>query len=224
MMKMEYHTGKNGITIMTNKFVDVLGDSLDNIKTFENFLSEEEQKYIIEIANRAEKIYNGSKLHFEAINTIRSFSSKEAAEVYEKLRPMHNRITEVATKLYKTDFIDVNNYGMNIHTVNSFTDPHTDVIENGPGPQIPGYKEKELKDWRDAWDGYLACNVYINDDYLGGEVYFPERDFIFKPKARSVVFWPGNKYFIHGIKKTIKTNRYVYGIFIKFKDYEKYEQ
>lgn len=209
---------------MSNSFVEVLGDSLDNIKTVENFLSEEEQQYFISVADKAERLYNGNRLHVESVKTIWGYSEEEAKIILENFKPIQKRILEVATKAYKTEFIDVNNFGMNVHKINSFTDPHTDVIENGPPPQIPGYKEKGIPNWRDAWDGYLACNVYINDNYYGGEVYFPERNYEFKPKARSIVFWPGNKYFIHGIRKTMGASRYVYGSFIKFKDYEKYDK
>ena len=70
----------------------------------------------------------------------------------------------------------------------------------------------------------MACNIYLNDDYDGGEVYFPDINYRFKPKANSIVTWPGNKNFIHGITETRTTDRYVYGFFIKFAEYEKYDQ
>jgi hypothetical protein len=65
-------------------------------------------------------------------------------------------------------------------------------------------------------------NIYINDDYSGGQVYFPERNYEFKPKANSLVMWAGNKNFIHGVKDPIDGNRYNVYRSIKFKDFDKY--
>ena len=44
--------------------------------------------------------------------------------------------------------------------------------------------------------------IYLNDysEYTGGEIYFPNQDFVYKPKKLSAVFFPsaGSEY-IHGI-------------------------
>lgn len=203
---------------MTNKFVDVLGDSLDNIKTINKFLNEEDHIFLISAAIRAQSLYFGDKLHLEAIGFL------DDNKVRERTFKINEKILQAAEEAYGTKFINYNKSGLNIHKINSFTDAHTDIIERTPGPQIPGQVEPEYPNWRDAWDGYLACNVYLNDDYSGGEVYFPERNYEFKPVENSLVMWPGNKNFIHGIKKTTGCNRYVFGLFIKFAEFDKYDK
>lgn len=50
--------------------------------------------------------------------------------------------------------------------------------------------------------------IYLNDDYEGGEIYFPDQDIDFKPKAGTVVFFPSNNMFIHGVKEIISGFRY----------------
>lgn len=203
------------------KFVDVLGDDISNIKTIENFLSTQDHIFLLTTAIKAQAldlVQPEQKLHVEALNLLND------DKIRERALEINKKILVAAKEAYNAEFTQNSNFGLNIHKIGSFTDPHTDIIETNRGPKLPGYVEPEYPNWRDAWDGYLACNVYINDDYSGGEVYFPERDYEFKPKANSLVMWPGNKNFIHGIKETTGCNRYVYGLFIKFAEYDKYEK
>jgi hypothetical protein len=207
---------------MANIFVDVLGTDISNIKTDYNFLNEEELYHLLRLAEIGESRSNNKKLHIRAMEHLNEDESYHASQFARKL---NDKIFDFVTKAYNTEFIkEKKSWGLNIHKVNSFTDPHTDIIEESPGFQEPGFIEPTYPNWKDAWDGYLACNIYLNDNYDGGEVYFPDRNYKFKPKANSIVTWPGNKNFIHGITKTTVTSRYVYGCFFKFADYDKYNQ
>jgi hypothetical protein len=47
---------------------------------------------------------------------------------------------------------------------------------------------------------------YPNDDYVGGEIFYPEYNFNYKPKARSLVLHSGMTK--HGVKKMISGNRF----------------
>jgi hypothetical protein len=206
-----------------SSFIDILGNDIENIKYVDDFLDKEDLEYLVEVAKKAESRFSGSQLHVGAFNYLDDESLNDLRKFSEKL---NNKIFDVAKQLYKQDFItETFNFGLNIHKVNSFTDAHVDIIEESPGFQEPGFKEPVYSNWRDAWDGYLACNLYLNDDYSGGQIYFPEREYLtIKPKANSLIMWPGNKHFIHGIKKTKITSRYVYGIFMKFAEYDKYDK
>lgn len=206
-----------------SSFIDVLGDSVDNIKTVHDYLNKEDLEYLTNVAKKVESNFNGTKLHLPAYHHLDEDSVKDLREFGQEL---NNKIFITAKKLYKQDFLkETFNFGLNIHRVNSYTDPHVDIIEESPGFQEPGFKEPVYLNWRDAWDGYLACNIYLNDDYSGGQIYFPEREYLtIKPKANSLIMWPGNKHFIHGIKKTKVTGRYVYGLFMKFAEYDKYNK
>ena len=51
--------------------------------------------------------------------------------------------------------------------------------------------------------------IYLNDDYEGGEIYFPKQNFEHRPKSLSAIFFPGNKYeYLHGVKEITKGNRF----------------
>lgn len=199
-----------------NNFVDILGDSLDNIKTVENFMEPSDHKQMLDFLDWVSSIRPQNGQHIQ--KDIDLVLTKEIVEIQNKY---NKKIIETATKLYGREFIDddVHLLAATIATPGAITPVHTDIIE-GLDRKKP--EEKEYPDWRNAWDGYLSCNIYINDNYSGGQVYFPERNYEFKPKANSLVMWAGNKYFIHGVKDPIDANRYNVYRSIKFKEFEEY--
>lgn len=51
--------------------------------------------------------------------------------------------------------------------------------------------------------------VYLNDDYEGGEIYFPNQDVEIKPSAGDMVIFPGGGHeYMHGVKPVISGRRY----------------
>jgi hypothetical protein len=65
--------------------------------------------------------------------------------------------------------------------------------------------EKPMQVHRDYWlkdlDYYIRYGIviYYNDDYVGGEIEYPELNIVHKPKARSLVMHGGN--ILHGPRK-----------------------
>jgi hypothetical protein len=53
-----------------------------------------------------------------------------------------------------------------------------------------------------------ATLVYLNDDYIGGEIYFPEIDISIKPKAGDLVCFPDNEEYVHGVRPITSGSRY----------------
>ena len=83
------------------------------------------------------------------------------------------------------------------------------------------YFDKEpMQTHRDYWikdlDYYIRYGIviYYNDDYLGGEILYPELNISHKPKARSLVMHGGN--ILHGPSKVIGDNpRYFSTAFVR---------
>jgi hypothetical protein len=51
---------------------------------------------------------------------------------------------------------------------------------------------------------------YLNDDYEGGELYFPALDFEYKPKAGDFITFPSYRKYTHGVRPVLSgSNRYV---------------
>jgi predicted 2-oxoglutarate/Fe(II)-dependent dioxygenase YbiX len=60
--------------------------------------------------------------------------------------------------------------------------------------------------------------LYLNDNYGGGELYFPEHDIEFKPAAYSYICFPGGVENIHGVKEITEGTRYTMVSFWDFAD------
>jgi hypothetical protein len=52
--------------------------------------------------------------------------------------------------------------------------------------------------------------VYINDDYEGGEIFYPDQNIIYKPKSGDLVIHSAEEFCRHGVKKIISGTRYSY--------------
>jgi hypothetical protein len=202
-----------------NTFVEELGSSLGNIKIAYDFMDKQDLLSIKESLDNVSLNNKTDKMHLK--ENIDFDLPKDVRLIIEKYDP---EIVRIAEDLYQRKFIDGDIKLLStIHTIGSWSHPHTDILEAGLGPQQPD--SPEFVGWRDAWDGYLACNIYINDNYEGGEVYFPEQnDYMIKPTANSAAFWAGNKYFIHGVKDPLTADRYTLTRWIKFVDFDKYNQ
>jgi hypothetical protein len=66
--------------------------------------------------------------------------------------------------------------------------------------------------------------LYLNDNYEGGTLYFPEHDIEFKPKAYSYICFPGGVENIHGVKEILEGTRYTMVSFWDFADAEYSEE
>jgi hypothetical protein len=65
-----------------------------------------------------------------------------------------------------------------------------------------------------------ATILYLNDDYIDGELFFVNKNLELKPKAGTLIFFPGTEEFNHGVKHVGKGPiRYVLVGFIKIKNF-----
>ena len=51
--------------------------------------------------------------------------------------------------------------------------------------------------------------AYLNDDYEGGELAFPNQDVVLKPQAGSIVIFPSSEPYLHQSKKLISGTKYM---------------
>ena len=79
-----------------------------------------------------------------------------------------------------------------------------------PGLELSGLatiqrmqKNVELKSHTDQHTDpsiHYATILYINDDYVDGELFFPNKDLSLRPKPGDLLFFPGNEEYEHGVK------------------------
>ena len=88
------------------------------------------------------------------------------------------------------------------------------IVKWPPGYYQLPHADKELHSGPDAgkpndFPNYdIASLFYINDDYVGGELYFPNQGIQFKPKRGSAYFFPGDMNYVHGVSEVISGDRY----------------
>jgi hypothetical protein len=59
-----------------------------------------------------------------------------------------------------------------------------------------------------------AIVIYLNDDYSGGELFFPDHKLNFKPDAGSMITFPGTDEYMHGVTEVKDgPTRYVISVF-----------
>lgn len=64
-----------------------------------------------------------------------------------------------------------------------------------------------------GWPGYnyivdYGSIIYLNDDYEGGEIFFPKYNIHMKPKAGTLIFFPSTNMYAHGVTEVISGVRY----------------
>lgn len=78
--------------------------------------------------------------------------------------------------------------------------PHADS-QNQDGTPHP-------YDWRD-----YASVTYLNDEYNGGLIYFPDHNIELKPVPGTMVTFPGTTEYMHGVSKVLSGTRYTMASF-----------
>jgi len=72
----------------------------------------------------------------------------------------------------------------------TFGGPHVDAVEKEPFIEY-------------------SSVIYLNDEYTGGEIYFPKQNFEIKAKKYSAIFFPGNDVqYMHGVKEILTGMRF----------------
>jgi len=84
-----------------------------------------------------------------------------------------------------------------------FQKPHADCeLPDGSPSEFP-------------WRAFVSI-VYLNDDYDGGEIYFPTQDIYPKLGPRTVAFFPCTAEYLHGVKRVEQGTRYTISSFFTF--------
>jgi predicted 2-oxoglutarate/Fe(II)-dependent dioxygenase YbiX len=65
--------------------------------------------------------------------------------------------------------------------------------------------------WRD-----FATVIYLNDDYEGGEIHFPNLGLELKPRPGTLVVFPGTLFFLHGVRRVTRGMRHTIASFLTF--------
>ncbi|WP_232831260.1 prolyl hydroxylase family protein [Peristeroidobacter agariperforans] len=110
-------------------------------------------------------------------------------------------IASIINPFYKVEVRDcepsqILHYGVGGHYI-----PHVDAETL--------YKDDNgLELWEKTLDRDLSVVYFINDDYSGGELFFPALDLVIEPEAGTLVCFPSDHNYIHGVRPVTAGHRY----------------
>jgi len=176
----------------------------NEIVVVEDFLSQAEADFVLELATRDPKLWDGSNdgsgLKEWYGNQLR-IGRNNLKEKYQEYNDFMSMLQERSKPIFSSEYgISEFNY-LPINSVSRRIGPGLGVHTDEISPNHPQYNPLE----KIITHGFV---VYINEDYEGGEIFYPQKDLSIKPKALSLVMHPGNKEYEHGVHEVRKTNRY----------------
>ena len=191
------------------------GDSADMIQAREDFLTEEEITKLNEFI-RNNTVWDVTETHYNDEGTVIYDSEywKDRVACYPSIMQTNTEVPDIITGMVQRLKKEVDAF----YKVDAWpTSPA--MVRWLPGQLQMPHADKELHEGDNAgkpndfpWYD-LAGLFYINDDYEGGELYFPNQGIQFKPKKGAAYFFPGDRNFIHGITPVESGIRYTVPFF-----------
>lgn len=194
----------------------IIGIDINNIKVIENWISDEDCARAMEIISKTP--VNHSATHSYPIHNTHGYPG-ETKEERLFSEEFGDKMVSLAEELYGLPLIKDQKFLYVVHPTGTYIDPHTDILDITD----PNYTDDTYESQRDRfpylWSGHLSILAYLNDDYEGGELYFPEHDFGVRPKKGMIILFPGSLHYVHGVAPVTSGTRYTLSQWSKFKDF-----
>jgi hypothetical protein len=201
------------------------GNSSEMIQARENFMTEEELSFLSNAARTLDE-WDVTETHYNEDGLVIYDSGywKDRVANTPTLDKKDPKISMVIHEMVLRFKKEVDSF-FNVNAVP--TSPA--IVRWLPGQEQKPHADKEL--WENGTSGPndfpyydIAGLFYLNDDYEGGELYFPLQGIEFKPKPGAAYFFPGDKNFIHGVRPVISGIRYVVPFFWTIAEHTKENQ
>lgn len=209
---MKHDTSKNLANFNPDSITPsgYFGNSSDNIVEIVDALTKEEIEYLLTWAknninfDQTNDEYNedGNLIYQANVWTDRVVTRetflKHAPEMIPYLERIIFRLKKTIDEFFKVDALPTGPCIVR-WPVGTRQEPHADKeMHEGPDAGKPNSFP-----WYD-----IGTVFYLNDDYEGGELYFPLQGIEFKPKPGAAYFFPGDKNYIHGVRPITSGVRY----------------
>lgn len=173
-----------------------------NPKIVKNFLTEQECKYLIDLVKNVEPWETGGSEFWNnrSLNAINIYNQIDeiAGKLLYNIRKKIGETIKEQYKLEKQVYPDLCQIvrwfpGQEQH-------PHADDMKNTDGNDWFHHRE-------------YGAVVYLNDDYFGGNTFYPKHDFYVKPEIGTLAIHPGDEEHFHGVTKIQNSVRYTIASF-----------
>jgi hypothetical protein len=171
-------------------------------QTVNNLLSDEECKIILDFAKSTEGWTSGgsdfwSDRVMNDIDIYKNYDKEVGAIIHGAREKIKNKIVEIYS-------LDYNIYPDIMQLVRWF-----------PGLEQPPHWDDMSKTevHKSFQHRIFGAIVYLNDDYYGGQTFYPNYNIYIKPRPGMLAVHPGDINHIHGVTKVEKSNRYTLASF-----------
>jgi predicted 2-oxoglutarate/Fe(II)-dependent dioxygenase YbiX len=181
-----------------------LGKSVDNIKVIEDFVDKEDLNSLIKYG-----------LFFEYYKKNKNWPPgiEIPQHIHEMVTRYEDKMISCASSLYGKEFEKDRSMDFSYRHENSSVSIHADnVMSDIPGARVVNSDNL-------VWSGHLSVICYLNDSFLGGEIFFPNQNFKYSPKTGDAIMFPGTNFYQHEVKQFTGSPRITMSIWTRFADY-----
>jgi hypothetical protein len=178
------------------------GDDKSNIHVIENFIDAEQVDELHRYSRCNDDWYSNQHSKEWADRVHKSFTEEKTRKIISHL--LDKTKLEIDKKFNVVSAV----YEMQVTRwmAGNFQEPHADKQNLDGSPNgSPGYD--------------VSSVFYINDNFIGGEIYFPNQSLTIKPIKNMLILFPGDIYFLHGVKHVTSGERYTVPAFWKAKEF-----
>lgn len=192
--------------------------SVENIKVIDNFMSKEEVQYLIELCNNSSddivwwyQKFPGPEYAENAIGLYQKKCQDGLNGYHDYKNPILNKYIESIVNVISYDvgkkLVPIFHFNRHCIKENNCTPPHTDA----------GSKNMDKTDYLSRYhptNVYEPCLaeytaiIYLNDNYDGGNLYFPDYGIEIQHSAGQLVYFPANTEYAHGVSEVKKNTRW----------------
>ena len=155
------------------------------IYEIENFLDESICDELVNYFNNT-KVRNTHLDGYFKDKTLCPYSIKDNL-LLSNLLILQIKSIQTASKLFYKDNLDVNLYL-----------EYWNIVQMLPGIDMEVHQDRSHRDYSSV--------LYLNEDFTGGNTYFPKNNFTCNPKKGKIIFFSSRTY--HGVTEVISGERY----------------
>ena len=211
----------NNTPYMPTKKIDniskIIGTGPNTIKIIHDFMPKEDIDLFIKFGDMCVNTKK-DKTHHWVVDKEHIVRLKKQ-ELFDKYRDL---MRSKAEELYGLNLNKDRDLDFFVHPVGSYLEPHTDIIDYFQPEvyDVGSLLEQQEKAFPFLWSGHLSIITYLNDNYDGGILYFPDQDVHIQPRPGMLVMFPGNLHFLHGVTEISNNTRYTVSLWTRFSDFK----
>jgi hypothetical protein len=171
-----------------------------------NFLNFNEVNFLLNYSKNSQELYNSHKSSCE-------FWNKRCIYFHSILN------TQVQDLLFKKS-IEMRNIiqDRSIISTNLYVE-HPQFVKWDPGweltPHCDNCEPDGITPNATPWRSHGGV-IYLNDDFEGGEIFYPQLDLEIRPEPGMMVIHPAGLEYLHGIKKVTEGIRHTVSVFFTY--------